>query len=138
MALNDYEDKFGSDQELHSLEDHVADALLDENLVVDWERVGGLTDLDAGERTVMDLRMIGFGREAALAACATEDDKRFLQAAWKRFDRHKGAISAALKSGESQRARRLQRESEEDLELIFIETPEGKLKISFRKLVPES
>jgi len=138
MALNDYEDKFGSDQELHSLEDHVAEALLDENLVVDWERVAELTDLDAGERTVMDLRVIGFSREAALAACATEDDKRFLQAAWKRFDRHKGAISAALKSGESHWARRLQRESEGELDLIFIETPEGKLKISFRKLVQES
>ena len=138
MALNDYEDKFGSDQELHSVEDEIADTLLDENLVVDWERVAELTDLDAGERIVMDLRVIGFGREAALAACATEDDKRFLQAAWKRFDRHKGAISAALKSGEPHRARRLQQESEGELELIFIETPDGKLKISFRKLVPES
>jgi hypothetical protein len=138
MALHDYEDKFGPDHEIHSLEDHVADALLDENLVVDWERVAELTDLDVGERTVMDLRVIGFGREAALAACFTEDDKRFLQAAWKRFDRHKGAISAALKSGESHRARRRQRDPEAEMELIFIETPEAKLKISFRKLVPES
>jgi hypothetical protein len=35
MALNDYEDKFGSDAELHSLEDDIADALKDENLAVD-------------------------------------------------------------------------------------------------------
>jgi hypothetical protein len=138
MALNDYEDKFGLDEELHSLEDDIADALKDENLVVDWKRVAELTDLDPGERLVMDLRVIGFGREAALAACFTEDDKRVLQAAWKRFDRHKGAISAVLQSGEPHRARRLQREPEAELELIFIETPEGKLKISFRKLVPES
>jgi hypothetical protein len=138
MALNDYEDKFGSDAELHSLEDDIADALKDENLAVDWERVAELTELDPGERLVMDLRVIGFGREAALAACFTEDDKRVLQAAWRRFDRHKGAISAVLQSGEPQRARRLQREPEAELELIFIETPEGRLKISFRKLVPES
>lgn len=138
MALNDYEDKFGPDRELHTLEDDIADALKDENLTVDWERVAELTDLDPGERLVMDLRVIGFGREAALAACFTEDDKRVLQAAWRRFERHKEAISAVLQSGEPHRARRLQREAEPEPELIFIKTPDGKLKISFRKLVPES
>jgi hypothetical protein len=138
MALNDYEEKFGPNEELHSLEDDIADALKDENLDVDWERVAELTDLDPGERIVMDLRVIGFGRETALAACFTDDDKRVLQAAWRRFDRHKGTISAVLQSGEPHRARRLPRDPEAELELIFIESPEGKLKISFRKLVPES
>ncbi|HLK08014.1 MAG TPA: hypothetical protein VKV30_08740 [Candidatus Angelobacter sp.] len=138
MALNDYEDKFGSDTELHSLEDDIADALKDKNLAVDWERVAELTDLDPGERLVMELRVIGFGREAALEACFTDADRLVLQAAWRRFERHKGAMSAVLLSGEPQRARRLQREPESEPELIFIETPEGKLKISFRKLVPES
>jgi hypothetical protein len=140
MALHEYENKFGVDydEDLHSLEDRVASGLMNENLEVDWGRVAALTEIDPGERMVMDLRMIGFGREAALAACSTEDERRFLQAAWRRFDRHKGALSSALESGEPQRARRIQGEPEDELELIFTETPDGGLKISFRKLVPES
>lgn len=140
MALYEYENKFGPeyDHDRHAMEDRVANALVDEELEIDWERVAEMTEIDPGERLVMDLRMIGFGREAALAACSTEDERRFLQAAWRRFDRHKGALSEALQSGEPHRARRIQAPPQDELELIFIETADGGLKISFRKLVPGS
>jgi hypothetical protein len=140
MALHEYEGKFGPDydEEFYALGDRVAGPLMDENLSVQWEQAADLADLDPGERIVMDLQMIGFGREGALAACSTEEERRFLQAAWRRFDRHKGALSASLQSAQPHRARRLKTDAQTAMELLFLETPEGGLKISFRKLVPES
>jgi hypothetical protein len=111
---------------------------MDENLAVQWEQAADLAEMDPGERIVMDLQMIGFGREGAMAACSTEDERRFLQAAWRRFDRHKGALSESLQSGESHTARRVQGAPQPPMELLFLETPDGGLKISFRKLVPET
>src|SRR4029077_387453 len=129
MGVPKHENKFGPeyDHDRHAMEDRVADALVDEDLEVDWERVAELTEIDPGERLVMDLRMIGFGREAALAACSTEDERRILQAAWRRFDRHKGALSEALQSGEPHRARRVHRPPPAELELIFNGAGDGGL-----------
>ncbi|MBZ5508365.1 MAG: hypothetical protein LAO78_23130 [Acidobacteriia bacterium] len=139
LALHQYEETHGADADgnLYSLEDEVPDALMDESLDVDWDRVANLAEMDAGERMVLDLRLIGFGREGALAACSTDDERKWLQAAWKRFDRHKDALKAVLQSGESHPTRRVKGEIQPQIELIFLETPDGGLKISFRKVVPE-
>jgi hypothetical protein len=156
MALHTFEEQFGSgvgssfdEDGFYSLEDRVPDSLMDENLEIDWERVGELAEMDAGERIVLDLQRIGFGRDAALQSCLTDDDRKFLQAAWKRFDRHRDSLKTVLSGGKARPAegrRRVRQghqvrltggEPESELEPIFIETPEGGLKISFQKYVPE-
>src|SRR4029077_894048 len=87
MALHNFEEQFGSgfgtgyDEDFYSPEDRVPDALIDENLEIDWDRVGELAAMDAGERIVLDLQRIGFGRDSALQACRTDDDRKLLQAA---------------------------------------------------------
>ena len=101
------------------------------------DHVADLAGLDAGERLVLDLRIIGFRREDAFAACLTEADRRLLQAAWKRFTRHKEAVRKALQSGRKHSARRIPG-AVPDLELMFMETPDNRLKIFFQKLVPEN
>jgi hypothetical protein len=153
MALHRYEEKFGKEYDLgaHSAEGRLPEGIFNEELDIDWERAGDLAGLDAGERLVVDLQLIGFGREAALRACLTDEDRRYLQAAWKRFDRNKDRLSQVLQSGQSgaacpftrkERARMepLLRQGEAEwpeLELIFVETDEGELKISFQRGVPE-
>jgi hypothetical protein len=113
----------------------LADSVLDENLDVDWDRVGQLAGMDAGERIVLELQRIGFARESALAACFSEDDRKVLQAAWKRFDRHKASLKAVLSTGKAGPVRRSQRAGpdEEKLELIFVEIPGKGMKISFKR-----
>jgi hypothetical protein len=122
-------------------------AVLDENLEVKWDRVADLARMDAGERIVLELQRIGFGRDRAFAACYTSDDRKILQAAWKRFDRHKDILKEVLLSGRSlpgKSPQTIQREpvtqtqsATPELEMIFIELPQGGMKISFRKHVPE-
>jgi len=128
---------YGAIYEEDYIGNRLADSVLDENLEVDWDRVGQLAGMDAGERIVVDLQRVGFGRESALAACYSEDDRKFLQAAWKRFDRHKASLKAALSSGKADSARRSQRaapkQDEEKLELIFVEIPGKGMKISFKR-----
>jgi hypothetical protein len=120
-------------------EDYIGNRLqgsvLDENLEVDWDRVGQLAGMDAGERIVVELQRIGFAREAALAACYSEEDRKLLQAAWKRFDRHKESLKAVLSLGKADPARRTQQAdpNEAQLELIFIEIPGKGMKISFKR-----
>jgi hypothetical protein len=113
----------------------LADSVLDENLEVDWDRVGQLAGMDAGERIVLELQRTGFAREPALAACYSEEDRKLLQAAWKRFDRHKASLKAVLSTGKAGPVRRSQRAGpdEEKLELIFVEIPGKGMKISFKR-----
>jgi hypothetical protein len=70
-------------------------------------------------------------------ACFSEDDRKLLQAAWKRFDRHKESLKAVLSSGKAGPARRSQRaaskQGDERLELIFVEIPGKGMKISFKR-----
>jgi hypothetical protein len=120
----------------------LADSVLDENLDVDWDRVGQLAGMDAGERIVLELQRIGFARESALAACFSEDDRKVLQAAWKRFDRHKASLKAVLSTGKADPVRRSQRagpkQDHDKLELIFVEIPGKGTKISFKRGKKES
>lgn len=144
-ALHRYEQELGAGgsagvgaiYEEDYIGNRLAGSVLDENLEVDWDHVGQLAGMDAGERIVVDLQRIGFGRESALAACYSEDDRKLLQAAWKRFDRHKESLKAVLSSGKAGTARRTQKAAtkadEEKLELVFIEIPGGGLKIGFKR-----
>jgi len=71
-------------------------AVLDKNLEVKWDRVADMAQMDSGERIVLRLRLLGLERDAALATCYTDDDRKILQAAWKRFDRHKRFVQRSI------------------------------------------
>jgi hypothetical protein len=155
-ALHRYDEQFssgagggglGSDYGAIYDEDYIGnrlpDSVVDSDLEVDWDRVGELAGMDAGERIVLDLQLIGFGRRGALAACFTDDDRKLLEAAWRRFDRNKDALKGVLLSGKRKPARvhpgpQPGSKPEVPVELIFIEVPEEGLKISFRKLVAKT
>jgi hypothetical protein len=143
MATVEHEEKFGGDYDDYdwSLLDKVSEGLVaDEIAGVDWDRASDLAGLDAGERLVLDLRlMLGCSREQALSVCYTEDDRKLLQAAWKRFERHQQALKRVLLTGEAHKSRRIRRVCpEEGLELVFVQMRDQSLKISFQKVVPRS
>jgi hypothetical protein len=106
-ALHRYDQQFGSGpgatHEAIYDEDYIGNRLpesvMDENLEVEWDRVAQLAGMDAGERIVLKLRLSGLERDTALAACYTDADRKILQAAWKRFDRHKDLFKEVLLSG---------------------------------------
>lgn len=128
---------YGAIYEADYIGNRLPESVLDENLEVDWKRVGQLAGMDAGERIVVQLQRIGFARDSALAACYSEDDRKLLQAAWKRFDRHKESLKAVLSSGKAAPARRGQQASpkqdEAQPELVFVEIPGKGMKISFKR-----
>ena len=142
LALAKYKEKFGpyyrdwSDYCLPS--DRVSDVFRADPDSIDWDRVAELAGLDNGERMVLEIQLMGLGRERALALCHKEGDHKFLQAAWKRFIRHREALKATLLSGRSHQSRRIKRKDDkEELEMVFVEMPDGSLRISFEKLVPQ-
>src|SRR4051812_23805738 len=121
-------------------------SVLDKNLEVKWERVADMAQMDSGERIVLKLRLCGLERDVALAACYTDDDRKTLQAAWKRFDRHKDLFKQVLMSGKSLPTKRPNRVPATNppndtpgatphLEMVLIQLPQGGMKISFRKCV---
>jgi hypothetical protein len=127
-------------------------SVLDKNLEVKWDHVADMAQMDPGERIVLQLRLRGLERDVAFAACYTEEDRKLLQAAWKRFDRHKDLFKQVLMSGKSLAHKRPQTHpanrvpatnptndtpgATSQLEMILIEL-QGGMKISFRKCVPE-
>lgn len=136
VALNDFQEAYGPREFYSCITDELPQELVSGD-EVDWEWVAELAGLDTGERLVMELRLLGLAREEAFEACLKEDDRLYLQAAWKRFDRRKGLLKEALETAAARKPRRIKR-MQPDMELIFVEMPEGNLKISFRKLVPEN
>lgn len=137
MALYEFEQKYGREGREPGAADYLPEEVMEEGLDdVAWERVAELAELDEAERLVLDLRLMGFRREDAFAACFSDEDRRYLQAGWKRFERHKGNLRKVLQSGKKHRARRAKTAGPE-MELVLVETPDNRLKISFRKLVPE-
>jgi hypothetical protein len=142
-ALHRYQERSGREDggDAHWAEDRLAESLYRqetheaEDPEIDWERAGDLAGLDGTEQLVIELQLMGFGRRAALRACLTDDDRRYLQAAWKRFDRNKERLGEALENGEPAPARKGGAERPER-ELILMDD-EGKLKISFRAGVPK-
>jgi len=159
--------EYGSIYDEDDITNRLPRAVLDKNLEVKWDRVAEMAQMDSGERIVLRLRLIGLERDAALATCYTEDDRKILQAAWKRFDRHKDLFKEVLMSGKSvparppikpvrpaqqtarsspaaqeHRANQTNPASEipsaaPQLEMVLIQLPQGGLKISFRKCVAE-
>ena len=143
MATVEYEEKFGGDDEDYysSPLDRVSEVLVADDIAgVDWDRAADLAGLDAGERLVLDVRLVlGCSREQALSLCYTEGARKLLQAAWKRFERHQEALKKVLLSGVAHKSRRIRRVCpEEELELVFVEMQDHSLKISFQKVVPEN
>ena len=137
-ALNRHKEKYGRNYrgDAHWAEGRLPMSLYTDEPEIDWERVGDLAGLDGAERLVMELQLAGFGRDTALGACLTERDRRYLQAAWKRYERDRRRLGRTLETGTPRRARKTQREWPE-LELILVQTDEGEVKISFKKVVPE-
>lgn len=172
-ALHRHDEQFrtGLGAERGSMYDDIADRLpasvLDKNLEVKWDQIADMAQMDSGERIVLKLRLSGLERDVALATCYTDEDRKILQAAWKRFDRHKDLFKQVLMSGKSlparppikpvrpaqqtarsspvaqeHRANQTNPASEipsaaPQLEMIFIQLPQGGMKISFRKCVAE-
>jgi hypothetical protein len=93
--------EYGSIYDEDAITNRLPQAVLDKNLEVQWDRVAEMAQMDSGERIVLKLRLSGLERDAALAACYTDDDRKILQAAWKRFDRHKDLFKEVLLSGKS-------------------------------------
>ncbi len=121
-------------------------SVLDKNLEVKWDQIADMAQMDSGERIVLQLRLRGLERDVALAACYTEEDRKLLQAAWKRFDRHKDLFKQVLMSGKSVPTQRRVSETTPandtsgaapQLEMVLIQLPQGGMKISFRKCVVE-
>lgn len=182
--------EYGSIYDEDDIADRLPDSVLDENLEVKWDHVANMAQMDSGERIVLKLRLSGLERDVALAACYTDDDRKLLQAAWKRFDRHKDLFKEVLMSGKSLANKRPQAGQNQpvipdkprsisarpvheaargakamhenptnnatpvdrvratnppsdnlsaapQLEMIFIQLPQGGLKISFRKVPAE-
>lgn len=141
-AITEYDEKYGvyNDYEDSSAVDQVSPQLMDDEAEeINWERVADLAGLDAGEKMVLELRLVfGIGREQALSICHAETDRKLLQAAWKRFERHQDSLKKVLRSGKPHKSRRINKKhAEDDLELVLIKMPDETLKISFVKLVPE-
>jgi len=112
---------------------------LDENLEVQWEQVADMAQMDSGERIVLQLQRKGLGRRSALAACYTDEDRKLLEASWRRFDRRKETLKEVLQSGKSVPTRRegvnAADQSRAEVEMVLIEVPGKGIKISFRKRV---
>jgi hypothetical protein len=144
-ALHHHDEQFRTGLDHSSIydEDDIIDrlpgSLLDGNLEVKWDRVTEMAQMDSGERIVLELLRRGLGRRGALAACYTEEDRKLLEAAWRRFDRKKVALKEVLQSGKAIPTRRQGVNAEDqpraEVEMVLIEVPGGGMKISFRKRV---
>ncbi|HXO37250.1 MAG TPA: hypothetical protein VN872_01360 [Candidatus Acidoferrum sp.] len=114
-------------------------SIKDKNLEVKWDRVAEMAHMDSGERIVLQLQRRGLGRRGALAACYTDEDKKLLEAAWRRFDRKKDILKAVLQSGKAIPSKRqgvnAGDQPRAEVEMILIEVPGKGMKISFRKRV---
>ena len=106
--------------------------MMHKNGVVNWEKVAVMANLNTPELIVLEMRAIGFTRELALKACYDEDDRRYIQAAWRRVERHKWAISKVLKSGKEVKCKR---EEIEPREMILIAGENGEVRMAFRRIV---
>jgi hypothetical protein len=140
MASTEYERRFGSyhdEGDYRRPIDRVSRALIKDGKTI-WSRVADLAGLDPGERIVLELQSrLHLGREQALAMCLTDSDRRILQAAWKRLERHRKTVKKVLLSGESHKSRRINsKEHIWEVQLMFIQTSDGGVKFSLAKLVP--
>jgi hypothetical protein len=114
-------------------------SVLDQNLEVKWDQVADMAQMDSGERIVLQLQRKGLGRRGALAACYTDEDRKLLEAAWRRFDRKKETLKEVLQSGKAIPTKRQGANAGDqpraEVEMVLIEVPGVGMKISFRKRV---
>jgi hypothetical protein len=119
--------------------DRLPASVLDNNLEVKWDQIADMAQMDSGERIVLQLQRKGLGRRGALAACYTDEDRKLLEAAWRRFDRKKETLKEVLQSGKAIPTRRqgvnAGDQPRSEVEMVLIEVPGGGMKISFRKRV---
>jgi hypothetical protein len=119
--------------------DRLPSSVLDQNLEVKWDHVAEMAQMDSGERIVLQLLRKGLGRRGALAACYSDEDRKLLEAAWRRFDRKKETLKVVLQSGKAIPTRRqgvnAGDEPRAEVEMALIEVPGKGMKISFRKRV---
>ena len=118
--------------------DRLPSSIKDKNLEIKWDYVADLAQMDSGERIVLQLQRRGMGRRSALAACYSDEDRRLLEAAWRRFDRKKETLKEVLQSGKAIPRRQGVNTGDQaraEVEMILIEVPGKGMKISFRKRV---
>jgi hypothetical protein len=56
--------------------------------VPDWDTIGKAAGLDDGETEVLKHIAAGVSREQAMELCSHDSERKRIQAAWRRFDRH--------------------------------------------------
>ena len=117
--------------------DRLPSSVKDKNLEIKWDHVADLAHMDSAERIVLQLQRKGIGRRRALAACYSDEDRKLLEAAWRRFDRKKEILKEVLQSGKAIFTRRQGAgdEPQAEVEMVLIEVPGNGMKISFRKRV---
>jgi hypothetical protein len=147
MALHRHDEQFrtglGAERGAIYDEDDITNRLprsvLDKNLEVKWNHVADMAQMDSGERIVLQLQRKGMGRRGALAACYTDEDRKLLEAAWRRFDRKKETLKEVLQSGKAIPSKRqganTGNQPRTEVEMVLIEVPGKGMKISFRKRV---
>jgi hypothetical protein len=123
--------QFGEEQEDQQIVDRLSPGVVNEHREVNWEKAANLANLDPGEKIVLDLRLMGLRWRDSVAACLTHEDRTILNTAWRRFDRHKDLLKQVLLTGKAQEIRRTA--SVPELELMFTEGEEQRLKIFFKK-----
>jgi hypothetical protein len=131
--------EYGSIYDEDDITNRLPRAVLDKNLEVKWDQVAEMAQMDSGERIVLELQRRGLGRRGALAACYTDEDKKLLEAAWRRFDRKKEVLKEVLQSGKAIPTKRHGVNAGDgppvQVEMVLIEVPGKGMKISFRKRV---
>lgn len=125
--------QFDDGQEGEQIVDRLSPEVLNEHRELDWERAAKLANLDSGEKLVLDLKLMGLSWRDSVAACLTHEDRTILNTAWRRFDRHKDLLKQVLLTGKAQELRRTA--SVPELELMFTEGEDRRLKIFFKKSV---
>ena len=119
--------EYGSIYDEDAVTNRLPGAVLDKNLEVKWDQVAEMAQMDSGERIVLQLQRRGLGRRGALAACYTDEDKKLLEAAWRRFDRKKDILKAVLQSGKAIPTKRQGGNAGEppraEVEMVLIEVP---------------
>jgi hypothetical protein len=123
--------QFEAQLKWEAIADRLSPEVVDEHQEVNWEKVAKLANLDAGERVVLDLKLLGLSWRDSIGACLIPEDRTILNTAWRRFDRHKNVMKQALLTGKHQHTRRIA--SVPDVELMFTEGDSGRLKIFFRR-----
>jgi hypothetical protein len=123
--------QFGDEQEGRQIVDRLSPEVVNEHREVNWEKAATLANLDPGEKIVLDLRLMGLSWRDSVAACLSHEDRTILNTAWRRFDRHKDLLKQVLLTGKAQEIRRTA--SVPELELMFTEGEEQRLKIFFKK-----